>query len=204
MRSSAEAQTDSGFLDQLAVALEVTHNTKAATKVRAKHASLGLPRQVASPGAPVLTEVKSAGPDGYGFLKALPMFAELALVDMKSLYRICSQATFAPGQHVIEIGQPGKGLFVLVDGMVEVFGGPDASSRLLNTMGAGAYVGEISLVRDTPTSARVTARTAVKALYLSSDAFTKYLDSNPAAALCIYRLFTQNLAERVRVLSAAK
>ena len=36
------------------------------------------------------------------------------------------------------------------------------------------------------------------------EAFEKYLYSNPAAALCIYRLFTLNLAERVRVLSAAR
>ena len=67
-----------------------------------------------------------------------------------------------------------RGLFVIVDGMVEVFGGPDVSSRLLNTMGAGAYVGEISLVRDTPTSARVTARTQVKALYISTDSGTHW------------------------------
>jgi len=50
----------------------------------------------------------------------------------------------------------------------------------------------------------VTARTPVKALFVARDAFEKYLYSNPAAALCIYRLFTLNLAERVRVLSAAR
>ncbi len=201
VRATREAETDPGFLEQLAVALELTQNTNAAKKVRAKAATLGpVP---AAPAAAVVT-VKNAGPDGYGFLKSLPMFAELALPDMKALYRICTQATFGVGEHLIEIGQPGRGLFVIVDGMVEVFGGPDTHSRLLNTMGAGSYVGEISLVRDTPTSARVTARTAVKALYVSSDGFTKYLDNNPTAALCIYRLFTQNLAERVRVLSAAK
>ena len=142
--------------------------------------------------------------DGYGFLKALPMFAELSLPDMKALYRACSEMQFAAGQHLIEIGQPGKGLFVIVDGMVEVYGGPDVGSRLLNTMGPGSHVGEISLVRDSPTSARVTARTAVRTLFVSRDAFADYLYGNPAAALCIYRLFTQNLADRVRALSAAR
>lgn len=206
-RTVKEAQADPAFLELLASSLELTQNTKAAVKVREKRASMGTVKvniTVSNPAATAPPQPKNAGPDGYGFLKALPMFAELTLPDMKALYRICTEAAFAPGQHLIEIGQPGKGLFVIVDGMVEVYGGPDASSRLLNTMGAGAYVGEISLVRDTPTSARVTARTQVKALTISTDAFTKYLYNNSAAALCIYRLFTENLAERVRALSAAR
>ena len=200
-RGMPKDQQDAGLLGELAQVLDVCGNAATAAKVRSKIA--GLP--AAPLGArPFTGSPKNAGPDGYGFLKALPMFAELSLPDMKALYRICTEATFAPGENVIQIGQPGAGLFVIVDGMVEVFGGPDASSRLLNTMGAGAYVGEISLVRDEPTSARVTARAAVKALFVSRKAFSDYLYNNTAAALCIYRLFTLNLAERVRALSAAR
>jgi len=51
-------------------------------------------------------------------------------------------------------------------------------------------------------SAHVRARTAVRALRISRAAFEHYLDTHEAAALRIYRLFTQNLAERVRALSA--
>lgn len=211
-RAMPKGKEDLALLTELAQMLELTGNTGAAEKVRQKLAQLvnaSEPTQSHTPAPPpVLTPAPSAprnaGPDGYGFLKALPMFAELTLSDMKALYRICSEATFQPGQNVIQIGLPGAGLFVIVDGMVEVFGGPDASSRLLNTMGAGAYVGEISLIRDEPTSARVTARTAVKALFISRNAFSDYLYNNTSAALCIFRLFTFNLAERVRALSAAK
>jgi CRP-like cAMP-binding protein len=59
-------------------------------------------------------------------------------------------------------------------------------------------------VQDGPTSARVTARTPVKALFVSREAFHQYLYGAPQAALCIYKLFTHNLAERVRALSAAR
>lgn len=200
-RGLPKGQQDAGLLAELAQVLDLCGNKATAEKVRTKMAGLPL---VASAALPVSGAPKNAGPDGYGFLKALPMFAELAISDMKALYRICSEATFTPGQNLIQIGQPGSGLYVIVDGMVEVYGGPDASSRLLNTMGAGAFVGEISLVQDSPTSARVTARSAVKALFVSRNAFTEYLYNNTAAALCIYRLFTLNLAERVRALSAAR
>ncbi len=202
-RSMPDGQKDAGLLTELAQMLDLCGNAAAAEKVRVKIAGLVSAPPVLLPRAAV-GPAKNAGPDGYGFLKALPMFAELSLGDMKALYRICSEATFKPGDNLIQIGLPGAGLFVIVDGMVEVYGGPDSSSRLLNTMGAGAYVGEISLVRDEPTSARVTARTAVKALFVSRNAFAEYLYNNTAAALCIYRLFTLNLAERVRALSAAR
>jgi CRP-like cAMP-binding protein len=144
------------------------------------------------------------GGDGYGFLKALPMFADLAIDDMRSLFRVCVQHGFGPGMHLIEPGQAGRGLFVIVDGQVEVFGGAGPDARLLNTLGVGGYVGEISLLLDGPTSARVTARTNVKALFISREAFKQYLFNTPAAALRIYRLFSINLAERVRTLSAAR
>ncbi|MBS1151277.1 MAG: Cyclic nucleotide-binding domain protein, partial [Myxococcaceae bacterium] len=202
-RSVPEGKQDAGLLSELAQMLELCGNPSAAEKVRVKIAALVASPPVRAP-RPKAEAAKSPGPDGYGFLKALPMFAELTLGDMKALYRICTEATFAPTQNVIQIGLPGAGLFVIVDGIVDVYGGPDASSRLLNTMGAGSYVGEISLLRDEPTSARVTARTAVKALVISRNAFAEYLYNNSAAALCIFRLFTLNLAERVRALSAAR
>jgi hypothetical protein len=200
---SAASRDDARFLSLLALSLDAIGNAAAAAKVRARLQQLpAAPVQLDT--APVIAGTEEPGTDAYGFLKALPMFADLALEDMKALYRICQQATFAAGQHLIETGQPGRGLFVIVDGQVEVYGGPDAGSRLLNTLGVGGYVGEISLVQDGPTSARVTARTPVKALFISRDAFRHYLFSAPAAALRIFQLFTFNLAERVRVLSAAR
>ncbi len=196
------ARSDVPYLRLLQAALAAVGNHANATKVQARL------NELPAGEGPVIERAPEARPDpggdAYGFLKAMPMFAELAIDDMKALFRVCALRTFAPGQHLIETGQPGKGLFVIVDGQVEVYGGPADGSRLLNTLGVGSYVGEISLVQDGPTSARVTARVPVKALFISRGAFLQYLYSTPAAALCIYRLFTVSLAERVRVLSAAR
>jgi tetratricopeptide (TPR) repeat protein len=138
---------------------------------------------------------------GYLFLKAIPIFGELSLEDMKDLYRLARQVIIAPGAVLLEKGTPGTGLFVLMDGTVEVFSGPEQDARHLNTLGPGAYLGEISLVQDAPVSAHVRARGQVRALRISRSDFEHYLDTHEAAALRIYRLFTQNLAGRVRALS---
>ncbi|MCP3161781.1 cyclic nucleotide-binding domain-containing protein [Myxococcus sp. QH3KD-4-1] len=140
--------------------------------------------------------------NGYRFLKAIPIFSELGLEDMKDLYRQARQVVLAQGAVVLEKGEPGVGLLVLLEGTVDVFSGPEADARQLNSLGPGAYLGEISLVQDAPVSAHVRARTAVRALRISRAAFEHYLDTHEAAALRIYRLFTQNLAERVRALSS--
>lgn len=201
-RRAPLAKDDVRFLTLLAASLDAVGNAAGAVKVRARLNEL--PKVAAAPvvmGTPV---APAPGADAYGFLKALPMFADLALNDMKALYRVCTLQAFEAGQHLIEIGQPGRGLFIIVEGQVEVFAGAEAQSRLLNTLGVGGYLGEISLVQDGPTSARVTARSKVKVLFISRDAFRQYLYGAPAAALRIYQLFTSNLAERVRVLSAAK
>jgi len=150
-----------------------------------------LPSQRASPEA-----------NGYGYLKAIPIFGELSLDDMKDLYRVARQVLIPAGAVVLEKGAAGVGLFVLLEGTVDVFSGTEDDARRLNTLGPGAYLGEISLVQDAPVSARVKARTAVRALRITRAGFQHYLDTHEAAALRIYRLFTQNLAARVRALSA--
>ncbi|NVJ01029.1 cyclic nucleotide-binding domain-containing protein [Myxococcus sp. AM009] len=141
-------------------------------------------------------------PDGYEYLKAIPLFGELPLVDMKDLYQLARPVQFAQGATVLEKGAPGSGLLVLLEGTVDVLVGPEPGARLLNTLGPGAFIGEISLILDGDTSAQVCARTAVRALRVTRVDFQHYLDTHEAAALRILRLFTEKLAERVRALSA--
>lgn len=203
-RVSQKAKGDGAFLEYLARLLDSTNNAAAAAKVRTR---IPTTRQEVK-SVPVLRAAMplptTPSGDAYGFLKALPMFAELSMDDMRALFRICVQHGFGPGMHLIEPGQPGRGLFLIVDGIVDVYGGSAADSRLLNTLGVGGYLGEISLLLDGPTSARVTARTNVKALFISREAFRQYVMNTPTAALRIYRLFSTNLAERVRTLSTLR
>jgi tetratricopeptide (TPR) repeat protein len=140
--------------------------------------------------------------NGYEYLKAIPIFGELRMEDLKDLYRVAQQVLIPEDTTVLEKGARGTGLLVLLDGTVDVYSGPGQDARLLNTLGPGAFLGEISLILDGPTSAHVRSRTEVRALRVTRVDFQHYLDTHEAAALRIYRLFTENLAERVRALSA--
>jgi hypothetical protein len=88
-------------------------------------------------------------------LRAIPLFASLdggAMADLAG----CMTSFEAPaGQVLVEIGQPGSGLFVIQDGKVQV----ELSGRALMS-GPGDFFGEIALLTDRPRTARVGARPA--------------------------------------------
>ncbi|NOK20147.1 cyclic nucleotide-binding domain-containing protein [Corallococcus carmarthensis] len=140
--------------------------------------------------------------DGYGYLKAIPIFDGLSLEDMRDLYRLARPMLLPAGTTVLEKGAKGMGLVVLLEGMVSVSTGPGRDARQLNMLGPGAFLGEISLILDGPVSAHVRAHTVVRALRVTRTDFQYFLETHEAAALRIYRLFTQSLAERVRDLSS--
>ncbi|MCY1030357.1 cyclic nucleotide-binding domain-containing protein [Corallococcus sp. BB11-1] len=140
--------------------------------------------------------------DGYGYLKAIPIFDGLSLEDMRDLYRLARPVLVPAGTTVLEKGAKGGGLVVLLEGMVSVSTGPGPDARQLNMLGPGAFLGEISLILDGPVSAHVRAHTVVRALRVTRTDFQYFLETHEAAALRIFRLFTQSLAERVRALSS--
>lgn len=150
--------------------------------------------------ATVTTAVVTPRPanDGYGQLKAIPIFGELALPDMKDLHRISEPVNYPPGSTIIEHGVEGVGLVVILQGEVQVLRVDGATAVPLATLGAGSYVGELSLVDEAPTSARVQAKTPVRALLISRARFQQYLYTHEAASTRIYMLFTRTLAERLR------
>ncbi|MFP2909734.1 cyclic nucleotide-binding domain-containing protein, partial [Pyxidicoccus sp. 3LFB2] len=186
----------------LADALQESPKAREDGALQAEHARLlrhlGLD---AAPKEPERAATPVPPQDGYEYLKAIPIFGELPMEDMKDLFRMAQQVLIPQDTTVLEKGARGTGLLVLLEGTVDVYSGSGADARLLNTLGPGAFLGEISLILDGPTSAHVRARTAVRALRVTRVDFQHYLDTHEAAALRIYRLFTQNLASRVRALS---
>ncbi len=141
--------------------------------------------------------------DAYAHLKSIPIFAELALEDMRDLYRTSQQVRIDAGQLVIEQGQRGNGLTVVLHGDLQVSRvKQDGATVPLARLGAGAYVGDMSFVDDSPTSARVVAVTPVTALFISKEAFAQFLYGRDAASATIYKLFAKTLAERLRQANA--
>jgi CRP-like cAMP-binding protein len=82
---------------------------------------------------------------------------------------------------LIEVGQPGTGLFVLEEGelTVDLPGGREIH------LGPGEFVGELALLTDHPRTARVRAATEVRCLAISRMDLTELLDEQPRIAVAM-------------------
>ena len=89
---------------------------------------------------------------GYELLKTLPIFEDLSLDEMKDFYNLCEQVAFEPGEVLIEQGRPGQALYIVRSGSLHVVAvEPSGHERPLTTLPAGIYVGEMSLIDESPT-----------------------------------------------------
>lgn len=112
-------------------------------------------------------------------LQTSPMFKQFDEETRFNLIDRFERRPFQPGQLIIEQGQPGTGLYVVAAGEVEVAVDNGGESVTVANLGPGDVVGEISLLKDQPTSANVRARTRVGVLFLPREAFQQILAAHP-------------------------
>jgi putative peptide zinc metalloprotease protein len=88
-------------------------------------------------------------------LRALPMFADTASRQLDLLAVKLQVRTFAPGEVIINQGDPGDAFYIVRDGTLEVTARQGRSRRRLRTLKSGDFFGEIALLSDGPRTATV-------------------------------------------------
>jgi CRP-like cAMP-binding protein/Zn-dependent protease len=104
-------------------------------------------------------------------LRDQPCFAHLATDQLVELLDRGKWLTVAPGQAVIEQGEEGDSFYAVSSGKFDVVTDGD----LKQTIGPGAYFGEIALLLDVPRTASVIARTPSKVFRLDREGFDRLL-----------------------------
>jgi cAMP-dependent protein kinase regulator len=100
-------------------------------------------------------------------LRELPVFRYLRSEALSYLLEHGAWVTWAPGDEPIVQGEPGDAFYALASGHADVV----RDGTLLDTVGAGDYVGEAALLNDAPRNATVTATTPVRAFRLDREGF---------------------------------
>ncbi len=112
-------------------------------------------------------------------LQTSPMFKRFDEATRYLLIDHFERKAFQPGTTIIQQGQPGLGLYVLATGEVEVTVKQDGGESVtVANLGPGDVFGEIALLHEQPTSATVTARGRVGALFLPRSEFRKVLEDH--------------------------
>ena len=122
-------------------------------------------------------------------LRSIPLFAGLSDHGLKRVAELSSEFEAPAGWVLVEVGQPGSGMFVLEEGTVQVHT-PDGREWEL---GPGDFFGELALLTDHPRNARIRAKTPVRCLAISRADFSRLLKEEPEIAVAML----PTLAERI-------
>jgi CRP-like cAMP-binding protein len=100
-------------------------------------------------------------------LLAHPLFRDLSENEMLAMLRALRLACFDPGDVIVTEGEPGAGLFLLINGEVKVFArNPVGHNLPVGSLSEGSFFGEMSLLSGKPRNATVTASQTVELLEL--------------------------------------
>ncbi|HET8527234.1 MAG TPA: MFS transporter [Actinomycetota bacterium] len=124
-------------------------------------------------------------------LRSIDIFAPLRGPVLERLARRLREVDVPAGRTFIREGEPGDRFYAIVDGEVLVAAGGKEIARL----GPGGYVGEISLLRDVPRQAWVTALTGTLMLALDREPFLEAVAGSRGAAEAARSGVEQRLAE---------
>lgn len=124
------------------------------------------------------------------WLEQVPLFRGCADDVIERLAEVTAEVTFDDGQAIVQRGQVGNGLYIVVTGEVRIVAGSEELARL----GPGDFFGELSVIDQRPRVASALSSGATACLALASWDLMSLLEREPRLALNLL----QELAGRLR------
>jgi len=137
-------------------------------------------------------------------LARVPFFSELDLRRRKKLAKLCIPRTYPVGAPIIEEGTTGLGMFVIVDGLIEVFKTEHGEKISVGNSTGGDLLGEMSLVDDQPRSASAVAVKHTECLLLTRDSFRGLVKKDTVIAWSIVPFLVNRIRDLNDSLMKAK
>jgi len=126
------------------------------------------------------------------WLSRVAMFQGCADASLRRVAEATGEIAFPPGHFIVEQGQVGNGLFILVSGTARVVRGDEVLAHL----GPGDSFGELSVIDQQPRAASVIAEQSCSCLALASWDLLAVLEDDPRLAINLLA----ELARRIRQL----
>jgi pSer/pThr/pTyr-binding forkhead associated (FHA) protein len=112
-------------------------------------------------------------------ISKIPFFAPLQETESEELAEDATMHVFSAGEMIIREGDPGRSVYVILDGRVRVFTRDNGDNELeLATLGVGQFFGEMSFISGEPRSSSVAALELSVVVELSYDSMAKVIEQN--------------------------
>ena len=139
-------------------------------------------------------------------IASIPLFRGMSDAQLAAVAAVLRRARAPEGEEILTEGDPGRSLFVLVDGSVETskhlgvvsLNGSTPRQKVLVRLTAPQFFGEIGLLEDTPRSATVRAATACELLELRRDDFDQLVAADIHLGYTLMRNIASSLIGRLR------
>ena len=125
------------------------------------------------------------------YLKSAPLFAKVTGEDLGPLAHVAEEEIHVKGAHIVEEGESGESLYVIVHGKVGIQHG----AEVLATLGPGEAFGEMAVLDNAPRSASAVALEDTEVLRIGSQEFYEILHEQVEIAVGVIRMLTQRLRE---------
>lgn len=135
-------------------------------------------------------------PDLVKALEGVSLFSRLRPKYLKAILKTCTMRTFEEGEVLVEQGNSGVGLFIILGGQVRVVKTIGDGTKLeIARNSVGDVIGEMSVLDGASRSASVIACNQVSCLVLSSWGFKSILETHPEVALGVLPVVVQRFRE---------
>src|SRR4029453_9119079 len=127
---------------------------------------------------------------GLAGLERAPLFAGLDREHLEDGLAVGRRVSFQPGQNIVERGDPGDAMYILVGGAAEV----DVGGRF-HRLERGGFFCEMAGVAGERRGPRASAGEPVEALRIPADDLQAFLSDNPQVAVGMLKSLVERLRE---------
>lgn len=131
------------------------------------------------------------------FLRNVPLFAEFETAELEDLSKLLRSASYNAGTIFLEEGAINRGLHIVRSGKVQVARTVDEDEVILGDLVQGQTFGEMSILEDGFTSARLKVTEDSEVLTISINNLGAYLGEHPLAAAKFWRAMAIDLRRRL-------
>jgi len=135
------------------------------------------------------------------FLRETSLFDGMTDNQLSQLFKIGKVLNFKLGDVILQEGQQGGNLHIMVDGKAEVSKSgksPSSKPKYLADLTRGAVFGEMSVFDDAPVSATIKAYGDCAVHVIKGEDFKTFLRKNPEIAYTVFCTLIRQFSSRLR------
>lgn len=137
-------------------------------------------------------------------MREVPMFANVAPKRLKLLALASSCVLYKAGEQLCIQGEEGDAAYILLSGEADVTIDSGKGSATVARLKANDFFGELSILRDMPRNATVTAVSDVTSLQIAKQDFLNLLHEFPDVSIEVARTLAERLARTTTELVEAR